>query len=67
MIREELSLRRELLKARRVEASGRKVEAMKMLMKMKARLAFIAAGGTRAGFDRMWPELIKEESDYLTA
>jgi DNA-binding response OmpR family regulator len=61
VIQEELSLRREQLRTVRAEASGREAKAMERLIKMKAKLAFIAAGGTRASFERTWPELIKKE------
>jgi DNA-binding response OmpR family regulator len=57
VIREELSLQRQQLGARRVEATEKKTQALERLLRMKARLAFIGAGGTRANFERMWPDL----------
>jgi len=38
-------------------------EAQRMLLKANALLVFIKAGGTRANFERVWPEALREAVD----
>ncbi|HEY7545316.1 MAG TPA: response regulator, partial [Blastocatellia bacterium] len=52
VIREELLSRRQEINARRTEAMKKKDQVAERLLKAKARIAFIEAGGTRANFER---------------
>ena len=61
VIGEELRLRRQQIQANRIKARETKKRAAEELLKLKARLAFIEAGGTRANFERMWPELRRQD------
>ena len=64
VIREELSLRRQQINAQHTEAMKNNGQVAERLLKAKARMAFIEAGGTRANFERMWPETMKQASTF---
>jgi two-component system cell cycle response regulator DivK len=55
---EELSLRNRESVEPFDRASSRLTQAEETLLRIKARAAFLAAGGTRANFERFWPEVL---------
>jgi DNA-binding NarL/FixJ family response regulator len=60
-IREELAIRT-MENAQRLEVAKRKhSRAKEKLLRVKAEVAFLAAGGTRGDFARWWPSVYLEE------
>jgi DNA-binding response OmpR family regulator len=60
-IREELTIRR-TEHAERLDKARKKVRrAEEKALRLKAQIAFLAAGGTRGNFAREWPSMFKEE------
>jgi DNA-binding response OmpR family regulator len=60
-IREELAIR-QAENAERIKSAGEKrLRAEEKVIRLKAEMAFLAAGGTRGAFARAWPSVFLEE------
>jgi|SRR5262245_22207151 len=60
-IREELAIRQTENAARLEKAKQKRLRAEEKVLRGKAQIAFIAAGGTRGDFAREWPSVFSEE------
>src|SRR5262245_23967280 len=60
-IREELAIRYGENAQRLEKAKGKRLRAEEKALRLKANLAFLAAGGTRGDFAREWPSVYLEE------
>jgi DNA-binding NtrC family response regulator len=56
-VHEELARLSEIAKARAVDARAATAQAMRRTARTRAYKAFIEGGGTRANFERMWPQV----------
>jgi DNA-binding response OmpR family regulator len=60
-VREELAIRQMEIAERLEKAKQKRLRAEEKVLREKAQIAFIAAGGTRGDFAREWPSVFLEE------
>jgi len=60
-IREELAIRQIEIAERIKKAEARRLRSEEKAIRLKAEIAFLAAGGTRGDFARRWPSMFEEE------
>lgn len=60
-IRDELASRQTEIAARLAQADEKNARAQEQVIKIKACQAFLNAGGTRADFERLWPDFLRDQ------